>query len=146
MEKIYLSKSDVDVLISQLISKIVASSRSFKRVIGIANGGLNVSIPIAKALGLDPRAVRISCYEDTGRRSEPLIEDIDFPVEGSLIVDDLIDGGTTFKTFESTFGMKKCSIAVLFWNFYSRFYPDYYVKEKPNAWLIFPWERQNENH
>jgi len=69
-----------------------------------------------------------------------------------LIIDDLIDSGETIQTLKTICGFRenKDAVAVLFWH-KSAPKPDFYVKTKPNAWVVFYWEaeyrerKNNEN-
>jgi hypoxanthine phosphoribosyltransferase len=110
------------------------------RIVGIANGGLNISLPIARILGKPHEYVRISRYDGQAMRPEPLIYGSLSQPTNNLIIDDLVDGGHTFKLFDQHFGLVGNTTAVLFWNTQAVFQPDYYVAEKPESWIQFPWE------
>ena len=140
MDKVYYTEHSINEMIDLLISKILQSQRKFQAVIGIANGGLNISTKVAAGLGLPHSSVHISFYDGTVKRKEPQIILTDKPTKNVLIVDDLIDEGNTLKAFDEVYGLEGNAVAVLFWNKKSFFVPDFYVAEKPNAWIIFPWE------
>jgi hypoxanthine phosphoribosyltransferase len=110
-------------------------------VVGIANGGLNISLPISRILNKPHEYVRISRYDGQAIRPEPLIYGSLSQSTGSLVIDDLVDGGHTFGLFDQHFGLAGSITAVLFWNTKATFQPDYYVAEKPESWIEFPWER-----
>lgn len=135
----YLTQFDIDGMIRDLTYQVKSSGRRFTRVVGIANGGLPVSRPLAKALGLPHESVRISHYDGSVLRDTPIIEgDLSQPT-GNLIVDDLIDKGWTINAFDKHFGRRGNAVAVLLWNPHGP-EPDFYVDEKPDAWIVFPWE------
>ena len=134
-----LTTTEVNGMIATLASKILASGVEYKQVVGIENGGLNVSIPLAKILNLPHTSVRISHYNGRSRRAWPFISG-DPPGTGNLVVDDLIDDGYTLRTYDDVFGLLGNAVAVLFWKAGSIPRPEYYVHEKPNSWVIFPWE------
>jgi hypoxanthine phosphoribosyltransferase len=136
---IYLSQSDIDSLLVQLIWRIQRGGRDFSRVVGIANGGLPISKVIAEELKLPHTSVRVSHYDGRILREAPIVEGCLPEPTNNLIVDDLIDRGRTYNTFTEHFGMEGNAMAVLFWNPVGP-EPDYYVREKPDAWIIFPWE------
>lgn len=141
IEKVYFSEEDIDQMTSELIAKIQASGEHFSLVIGIKNGGIPISTKISQALGVGHATVRISHYEGTQFRDRPLIEEPEHcHMPGHiLVVDDLVDTGVTISTFHHYFGGNSM-VAVLFWNKAAEQRPDFYVKEKPNAWVVFPWE------
>jgi hypoxanthine phosphoribosyltransferase len=139
--KLY-SQQEIDKMIQALIRQIKKSERQYKYVVGIRNGGINISKPIAKALELPHKSVGISCYDGMKKLENVKIDEGDFDWEpGGLIVDDLIDTGSTITSFKRFFG--EGHVAVLFWRTDAKYYvrrPEYYVDEKPKAWIIFPWE------
>lgn len=138
MNLLYISQAEVDSMISVLIDKIKPDQHNFDMVVGIANGGLHVSVPVAKGLHLPHDVVRISFYDGMSRRSEPIISYNDNILgKRVLVVDDLVDGGHTLLAYMRHFGYTKS--AVLFWN-PSGYEPSYWAKEKPEAWLVFEWE------
>ena len=137
--KIYLSQFEIDNMIKDLACQIQASKRRFLRVVGIANGGLPVSEPLAAILGLPHESVRISHYDGGILRSVPIVKGRLSHPTNNLIIDELIDYGRTIKTFDEHFGLEGNAVAVLFW-YLEGPKPDFYVKEKPDAWIVFPWE------
>ena len=138
---VYLTPLDIGWMIRDLTHQILDSKQRFRQVVGIANGGLPVSRPLAAALGLPHTSVRISHYDGGFRRGSPIVEGELIPPTNNLIVDELIDGGWTYNTFDEHFGLEGNAMAVLLWNPNGP-KPDFYVEEKPNAWVIFPWEKE----
>lgn len=135
---IIYSKSVIDRMVFDLIMQIRVSQQKFSSVVGIANGGLYISKCVAQHLFLRHSMIRISYYDSKHHtRPRPLI---DCPVikHNSLIVDDLVDSGKTLKTFRDIYGHSH-KFAVLFSNSGVQI-PDFYVKTKPNNWIVFPWE------
>jgi hypoxanthine phosphoribosyltransferase len=128
-----LSSWQVELMIERLAQMI--DSTKYDSVVGIAFGGLNVSMPLAQKLGLPHFSVRISHYNGRVPRETPIVEG-QLPVGKCLVVDDLIDDGFTMRTFEKYFG--KCDTAVLLWKVGS-YMPTYYAVEKPQEWVNFPW-------
>lgn len=137
--QVYLTQLDIDDMIEDLVHQVQFDARHFTRVVGIANGGLPVSKSLAEALGLPHESVRISHYDGKVLRDIPIIEGQLSQPTGNLIVDDLIDEGWTFNTFDKHFGLVGNAIAVLLWNPAGP-KPDFYVEEKPDSWIYFPWE------
>lgn len=131
-------KSTIDSMIDLLINKIKSSGRQYSCVVGIREGGLNVSVPVARALCLPHHSVHISFY-DRENAVGGLVSRDDFVWrENCLVVDDLIDDGKTIECFKCNFG--EADVAVLFWHENCRVIPEYYVSVKPPVWVKFPWE------
>lgn len=145
-EKLFINKFQVDFMIKDLIKQIGFNNEQFTHVIGIANGGLNVSIPIAKILNLPHKSVTIRFYANENKSSEipkeinfDQLKDLD---ENSniLFCDDLIDSGISLNYLKQNIKFKH-KIAVLYYNKNSfNIIPEYYCYEKPKQWIVFPWE------
>lgn len=134
----YISQSKIDVAIDNLAHQINQSGKSYKYVVGIRNGGVHISEPIAKALGLPHKTVGISYYGNSKVAGDAVIsKDFQWEPDG-LLVDDLIDTGKTVDCFKDIFG--QIDVAVLFWDTNYKQEPEYYVWEKPDAWVVFSWE------
>jgi hypoxanthine phosphoribosyltransferase len=142
--KYYISQDRVDWMIRTLIRQIVGSGTNYTIVVGIRNGGTHISKPVAEALGLPHQEVHISYYTT----KSPIFKNINFTwdkLDNVLIVDDLIDKGKTVKALIHHCNQdldtipNSIDVAVLYWK-YNSFVPTYYVEEKPDAWVVFPWE------
>jgi len=137
MKKLHYTKPQIDDLIQRLLDKIVASGKKYDYVVGIRNGGIHVSVPLAKALGVPHKTVLISNYDRSG-----IIERDDFIWKpNGLLVDDLIDSGLTISLFKSNFG--SADVAVLLWKQNASYYrqePEFFAEVKPSEWVVFPWE------
>jgi len=146
VDKLYVKPFEIDAMVRSLATSIKQSGRGFEQVVDIARGGLFISRPIAALLGLPHDSITISCYTETGKRSFPLISG-DYNTDlDTLIVDDLIDGGTTIELLGKYYRQKPTdAVAVLWWNTDS-IEPDFYVEEKPEQWLIFPGELDREEN
>ena len=146
LEKQNVPVTQIDWMIKALAEYVQRSEWEFEQVVGIERGGLFVSRPLAAMLGLPHDSVYISCYTETGRRETPIISGSYNTDLSTLIVDDLIDGGSTIRLFKERFVYKpNDAVGVLFWNEKSSQEPDFYVCEKPEQWLVFPWELEREN-
>jgi len=132
------TKAEIDGLIQILIQKIGPYSHNISCVVGIANGGLYVSRPLAKSLCLPHSQVRISRYEGSQLRDTPIIEGKP-PAGRLLIVDDLVDNGGTMRMYDEKFGLSGHMTAVLFCKL-GGFIPDFFAAIKPSGWIIFPWD------
>lgn len=152
MSKLYLNYDETNKMIAQLINIIKNCRIVLGKVVGIKNGGLNVSKPIAEALDLPHKEILISYYDNADHIGDsPIVDMGDFkPSFGVLLVDDLIDSGATLKYFKDTTGMTQGDqfyVATLHWNKKGKFgqKPDFYIAEK-TEWIVYPWEASELCH
>jgi hypoxanthine phosphoribosyltransferase len=146
-EKLLVSWEDFGILINKLTDKI--KSRDVKRpdfVIGIARGGIPVSIVLCEKFGAEFDFFRVKSYSNSGKHTKPKISAApSSTLSGKVvfIVDDIADSGDTFKAvldYLKNKGLpKKIFTASLFVKPTSVFIPDAYV-EKTDKWVVFPWE------
>jgi hypoxanthine phosphoribosyltransferase len=146
MQYLLVSQDEVDTYIYQLIHLVRWCKPN--AIVGICNGGLHVSYPIAEFFNIPHFNLHINLYNNQVKRNAPIINESDIatiqPITGNLlIVDDLVDGGTTMALAVKhlTAPNKRLITAVLYWNKSGCIKPNFYVVEKPNAWLVFPWEK-----
>lgn len=145
MKLIKYNQDQINIMINKLAELIRPDRRQFTNIVGIANGGLHVSIPLALKLNLTHSSVRISHYDGRRPRNVPIVEGKLPQATGNLIVDDLIDGGFTMHTFDRHFGLDGNATAVLFAFKGSGYKPTYFVQEKADEWLVFPWDSNSGN-
>ena len=143
VEKRVYTQREINNLIRILTQRIFPYRHLISYVVGIANGGLHVSQPIATALQLPHRSVRISLYDGYQLREQPIIEGQPPKENGLLVVDDLIDGGGTMRLFDEKFGTAHMS-AVLFCKT-GGYIPNFFAAVKPKEWVIFPWSREEDD-
>lgn len=144
-EKLHVSQFEIEGMTRSLALYVKQSGVQFEQVVGIERGGLFVSRPLAAMLGLPHDSVHISCYTEEGKREVPIVEGCYNGDLKTLVVDDLIDGGSTIRLFKERFLYKfDDRVAVLYWRVGSP-EPEYYVEEKPPRWICFPWEIDREN-
>lgn len=145
---VVVNKDKADEMTFKLSKRIILDNHKFDYVLGIENGGLNVSIPLSKMLELPHKSIKISFYNDENKINK--IPNVDFhgininKSDKVLVVDDLIDSSATFNYFKNNI-ICNYKIAVLYWNKYNKnkIIPDYYIEEKfMNTWLEFYWEKK----
>jgi hypoxanthine phosphoribosyltransferase len=128
-------------MITGLIERIKWSGKVYNKVVGIRQGGIYVSLPIAHALRLPHEEVIISRYDDTSKRLEPLVQNVTFsgsPVaEKILVVDDIVDEGDTLRLFSEHFS-NDYDVATLFTTKPNT--TEFYMALKQDKWIVFPWE------
>lgn len=151
MRKRILNKDQTNQMILDLQSKILLSGLKFKKIIGIRNSGLNISIPLSKMLDVPHDSIKISFYHSGSYEAFNVKEDLnkfDLKMREFLLVDDLIDSGSTLDYFikKTKFVQgEEFHVATLHWNPYGRFQmkPDFYVEKKIWEWIVYPWEELN---
>lgn len=134
------------VLLDNLLKQIENSKIKFDYVVGIANGGLHISKPLAEALNIPHKSIKISFYKNGKLKNTPKInlnqlKNID-NTKKILFVDDLIDSGSSLNYIKQNIHLKY-KTAVLFRNKNNKYKitPDFYAEEKPDAWIKFHWEK-----
>jgi hypoxanthine phosphoribosyltransferase len=145
--KVYVPQIDINAMIEDLANHIKSSERKFDLVVGIENGGVYISRPLAELFSLPHASVKINRYDGEHRRPNIIIYDNGFRPEGRtcLVVDDLIDDGGTMLAYGRHFGIgSNDAIAVLFWSGTELVKPDFYCLRKPKEWIVFPWETKTE--
>ncbi len=145
MEKRFVDWNEFGRLVEKLSE--VLKGVKVDLVVGIARGGLPVSLVIADRLGVPVDFINIKSYRAVGIRDRPVIlstlsENVKDKVV--LVVDDLIDEGDTMMTviehLKERHSPKKIYTATLFIKPWSKFKPDFYL-EIVDKWIVFPWER-----
>ena len=147
-EKLHLTQKDIDRLIKKLAIKIKNSKKDYDYIVGVARGGLNISMPLAKILKIKHTSIRVSFYGEVGV-CVPYPRLIDVTSlerkKGELLfVDDLVDAGHTLNWINVNLNPQygPFDSAVLYLNKKNQYgiTPTFYIEEKPKAWIIFPWE------
>lgn len=141
---INISGKKVNDMVKDLCHKIEMSEISFNKIVGIANGGLNISIPLSEMLHIPHQQLKISFYEGKFVYKSQSFKHEDDDIV--LLVDDLIDSGKTIKYFCDQYHFcqgKNLFVACLFYKVDNDHfqYANYYVEEKPEEWIQFPWEK-----
>jgi hypoxanthine phosphoribosyltransferase len=151
MKKIYISYAEFGEKLQKLYKKILADGVPDK-IIGIASGGLNLSRPLSNWLKCHHIEIDIYFYNQNKlNHGKPYFYDIP-PMPkfwtNLLVVDDILDSGSTIKFFMENTGLVhgvNFKIATLHWNpkGQSGIVPDYYISKKPkNSWICYPWETE----
>jgi hypoxanthine phosphoribosyltransferase len=153
--KHYVSQKEFDSLLFRIIDTTYNHKDLFNFVVGIKNGGLNVSIPLSKELKIPHQSIHISFYNGEEKMNAPIISLDDLPKILSLKdkkggtflwVDDIVDSGSTLRWFIDYTGLemdKDFYVATLHWCKENSpdLQPNFYVelKNKEN-WIVYPWE------
>lgn len=149
--KRYITEKDFSYLGWVLMEKLNDHKHKFDFVLGIRNGGLNISNPIAKQFNKPHHSVRISFYDGEQRLEIPQVDDWDklkfLQTAGKFLwVDDIIDSGSTLRWFIGHTGLKidkNFMVATIHWCKENSpdLQPNFYVELKDkNDWIVYPWE------
>lgn len=124
------------------LAQVLAGKGAWHGIVAVARGGLIPAALVARALGIRRlETVSAVAYHGETLGSPELLK---FPTaagdgEGWLIVDDLVDTGTTIKIVRTI--LPKAHVAVLYAKPMGRPLADSFVQEFPQeSWIDFPWE------
>ncbi len=125
-KKRQVSYGQFEDIMERLSQQIINSGKKFDMVYGIPRGGLPIAVHLSHRLGL-------TYYSDRNTELPPP------NTETLLIVDDIVDEGTTMLWVKQTW--TKASTASLFIKPHAveGSLPDFYVYETID-WVVFPWE------
>jgi hypoxanthine phosphoribosyltransferase len=149
MDKLHIGFGTIKKHVQKICDDVKGSQVSYKSVVGIQRGGLNLSLPLAECLGVKHRSIKVSFYDGDKKRKEPLVDLFDFDMTDKpfILADDLIDSGETIKYIIEKYKLVRgvdYVISVLYWNTKNEhnITPDFYADEKPDKWIQFPWETE----
>jgi hypoxanthine phosphoribosyltransferase len=146
-EKIKIEWDIINEQIRGICKEVYDGGVKYKSVVGIQRGGLNLSLPVSEYIGVKHRSIKVSFYNGEKLRDEPIVDlfDLDMDERPFIFCDDLIDSGKTLKYIIDTYKLVRgvdYHIAVIHWNKKndSGLTPDFYGSEKPNGWIVYPWD------
>ncbi len=90
----------------------------FEEIYGIPKGGLPLAVKLCNLLNI------------------PLLTHPQHVSKSTLVVDDISDSGKTLKVFK----MMGCKIVTIFFHKQTITLPDFFIREKKDEWIVFPWE------
>lgn len=146
--KKYISWKDYHRLLVGLYFKIKSANIKFSYIVGIENGGLNLSVPLANEFNCPHKSLKISFYDDNIKKDIPVIEsNLTFNEDDYfLLVDDIVDSGSTifeFSKYTKMLQHKNFLIVTLHWNPNGvyKIRPDFFCQFKEEIdWIVYPWE------
>lgn len=153
-KKKHLTHRQVHEMTFNLLEQIEDSGMKFTVVCGIERGGVHISRLLAEGLGLPHNQIKISFYEhDVFVPWAPVVNSNGVKFKNNdhiLLVDDLVDSGSTLKYFKRLYPVKQeadvqgFKMASLFWNREGKEKqrPDFFVEYKGEDWIVFPWEEE----
>lgn len=108
--------------VAEFVSRLEKEVGGFSGVYGIPRGGMVLAVMISHYYGV------------------PLLA---APCQRCLVVDDICDSGETLLHYandSSNSGERKYKIATLAYKEGAAVKPDFWMIEKKDLWIVFPWE------
>ena len=124
--KTFYNWEDIEGRVSDLCQRL--KHESFEAVYGIPRGGLIIAVLVSHKLNI------------------PLITDLkNMYGKKFLIVDDIADTGVTLERYKKLEVCDKAVFATLDYHKQSTVVPDYWISEKGDRWIVYPWEREDSD-
>ena len=116
----------------------------FKRLVVITRGGLAPAAVIARELDIHLiETVCVSSYDWQTRGEAAVLKPMEGNGEGDLIIDDLVDTGSTAKLVRSL--LPKAHFAAIYAKPAGRPYVDTFITEvSQDTWILFPWDSEEQ--
>ena len=124
--KTFYNWEDVEGRVSDLCQNL--KHESFESVYGIPRGGLIIAVMVSHRLDI-PLITSLSGMYDTKL----------------LIVDDIADTGVTLERYKKLEVCEYAKYATLDYHKQSIVVPDYWISEKGDKWIVYPWEREDSD-
>ncbi|MBS0272122.1 MAG: xanthine phosphoribosyltransferase [Proteobacteria bacterium] len=114
-------------------------------MVAITRGGLVPAAIVARELGIRKiDTISIVSYDESDKQIDPLVIkscQIDNQGSGWLIIDDLVDTGTTAKIVRTM--LPKAHIAAIYAKPSGKDHVDTFMTEvSQDTWIVFPWEEE----
>lgn len=124
--KLYVEWNDIENYVNKLSIQVFKDlNKCPSGVYGVPRGGLIIATLISYKLDI------------------PLLL---APTKDCLIVDDIADSGRTLLHYtENDTQFNKYYISTMFYHKRSMVKPNYYVFEKTDEWIVYPWEESGKN-
>ena len=126
--KTYISYKQYEEMVDKIsvwVKHVSNELDNIGAVYGLPRGGLPIAVELSHRLDLP----LLMNYYDRKVVTDKKI----------LVVDDIADTGNTLKDF----GNKHNIICTLHYHQQSIVKPDYYVEEKGDRWIVYPWEERD---
>ena len=125
--KVFVSWDEYDSYIDSIIDWVNTNDLSLGAVYGLPRGGLPIAVSLSHRLDLP----LLMDYYDRKIVTDKKI----------LVVDDIADTGHTLKDFENVHNV----ICTFHYHKQSIIEPDYWVDEKGDSWIVYPWETDDSD-
>jgi len=125
--KVFISWEEYEDHIDSIVDWVQTQDLSLGAVYGLPRGGLPIAVSLSHRLHLP----LLMDYYDRKIVTDKQI----------LVVDDIADTGHTLKDFENNHNI----ICTFHYHTQSIVEPDYWVTEKGDDWIVYPWERNDSD-
>lgn len=115
----HVNWEQVEKFVDELSYNAELANLKFSGVYGLPRGGLVIAVMLSHKLKI------------------PLLL---APCESCLIVDDIADTGISLEHYDIDKNEKQYYITTMYYHRQSKVVPDFYVYEKTDNWIKFPWE------
>ncbi len=138
--KRHISWEDAAALADALAAQLAPRRDEFRTIIAITRGGMVPAAIVARRLDITyVDTIGISSYEDQTQGEVRVIKTVPGNGEGCLVIDDLVDRGTTAQMVRQM--LPKSFIAVLYAKPSGKPFADLAMEDVPqDVWIEFPWE------
>jgi len=118
--------------------------KPWKGIVAVTRGGLVPAAVIARELGIHYiDTVCITSYDWKNQGEATILKNIDDSGEGFLIIDDLVDTGTTARLVRKM--LPKAYFATVYAKPAGKPLVDAYVTEvSQDTWILFPWDSESQ--
>jgi len=146
MKKVKYSWEDLESDYQILVRKIRRSKFNPATIIGMARGGLTISVKLSHRLHKPLMIVSCKTYDNNSKSMNTALLNSSYTVplqSPVLIVDEIADSGKTLNIVAEHFKSLGVDVrtATLLYKKHSITKPNYYVREVgDDSWTIFPWE------
>jgi xanthine phosphoribosyltransferase len=128
---------------TQALASGLRKQKTWKGVVAVTRGGMIPATIVARELGIRHiETVCIITYDDDNNLSEPdIVKKVSLKEggDGWIVVDDIVDTGTTFKLIQSM--LPKAHYASLYIKpGASKVTNTFVTAVRQDDWIIFPWE------
>lgn len=116
--KEYVTWQDIEEYISEVADKY--KNKNITGVYGLARGGLIFAVMLSHKMNI------------------PLLQ---APAKNCIIIDDICDSGESLIHYTTNrYEEQKYHITTMYYKKGASVVPEYYLKEKEDRWIIYPWE------
>lgn len=149
----WVSWADYHQLIEQLALTVHESGWKFDKILCLARGGVRVGDVLSRIYDVPLGILATSSYREAAGTMQGQMDIAQYititrgTLDGKvLLVDDMVDTGTTFGRVRDHLlnqfpGIAEIRTAVLWWKGHSKVTPDYFVEKLPtNPWIHQPFE------
>ncbi len=123
--KVFISWKEYEEHIDSIVNWVKSSRLHIGAVYGLPRGGLPIAVSLSHRLHLP----LLMNYDDRKVVKDDFI----------LVVDDIADTGHTLKDFKNSRNV----ICTFHYHKQSIIEPEYWVTEKGDDWIVYPWERDD---